>query len=324
MPARSDRDHQHAGRSTAIPDTYRFTHRAMATTFEIMIADPNARYAEQAAWAAFELIDRIEDELSRYKPNSDISRINNLTTDTPVKVGAAAFECLALSRLVHAQTGGAFDVTVGALVDQWRSEDNPPSDAELARLRTRTGMHLLELDKFSRTVRVHTRGVRIDLGGIGKGYAVDKAAELLQEWSIGTVLIHGGQSTMLARGAPPGKPGWPLTIRSPVASKELLAHLDLRSGAVSGSALKKGRPIIDPRSGAPVTATRAAWARAPTARRADALSTTFMVMTPEEIKRYCAIHRDTGALVVTQAGAADPGTHRILRFGGLRTGRRRA
>ena len=88
MPAQPDRERQPTG---PLPGTHRFAHEAMATVFEIMIADPDARYAEQAAWAAFELIDRIEGELSRYKPDSDISRINNLTTAEPLKLGAAAF-----------------------------------------------------------------------------------------------------------------------------------------------------------------------------------------------------------------------------------------
>ena len=122
---------------------------------------------------------------------------------------------------------------------------------------------------------------------------------------------------------PPGKPGWPLSLPSPDEAAEKLVRIDLRSGAVSGSALKKGRPIIDPRTARPVATVRAAWSRAPTAARADALSTAFMVMTPEEIERYCATHRDTGALVVTGAGDGNTGKGRVLRFGRLVSRRQR-
>jgi thiamine biosynthesis lipoprotein len=104
----------------------RFSHEAMATTFEIIIVHEDERYAQQAAAAAFDEVDRLEGELSRFIENSDISRINNLPANQPLRLGLDAFECLQLSRRIYAETNGAFDITIGPLLSCWRNEDGTP------------------------------------------------------------------------------------------------------------------------------------------------------------------------------------------------------
>jgi thiamine biosynthesis lipoprotein len=168
--------------------------------------------------------------------------------------------------------------------------------------RDRPDLHPLRLDAARHTVELSISPVSIDLGGIGKGYAADRMAALLRDWDIERALIHGGHSSVLALGAPPGAPGWPVALRLPGDREVELPRYRLRHGALGGSGLEKGRHIVDPRSGRPVVDRRAAWAQAPDAATADALSTAFMVMTPAAIERYCARHPETFALIVTAGG----------------------
>ena len=300
-----------------LPNVHRFSREAMATTFEIIIQYEDALYARQAADAAFDELGHLEGQLSRYIENSDISRINNLPVGKPLQIGLDAFECLRLSRQIFHETGGAFDVTIGTLLDCWRDQDrNPriPSDDELRRARRHTGVDLIQLDPLRYTVRVSVSPIRVDLGGVGKGYGVDKMAELLQEWDIRTALIHGGFSSVLALDAPADAPGWPVTLSKPGETKHTLARLNLRRRAVSGSGLQKGWHIIDPRTAKPVAGKVAAWSCSRDAASADALSTAFMVMSPEEIRQYCARHPEVLALVIVQDEQRDDG-ERVLSFG---------
>ncbi|HUT28395.1 MAG TPA: flippase activity-associated protein Agl23 [Sedimentisphaerales bacterium] len=296
----------------------RFCHDAMATTFEVMIVHEDARYARQAALAAFDLLDKLEQELSGYIENSDVSRINHLGAGRPLVVGLNTFECLQLSAKMYDQTGGAFDVTIGPLLSCWLNKDKTartPSSEELNLARQRTGMNLLRLNKADYTVEVLTEGVRVDLGGIGKGYALDKMAQLLREWGIETALVHSGFSTVLALGSPPQTAGWPLTMSNPANLEQTLALVHLHNDALAGSGLKKGTHIIDPRSGKPVEGTVAAWACAADAATADALSTAFMIMTPAQIERYCSRHPDTRAMVFLQEPRNEAKKDNVLRFG---------
>ena len=296
----------------------RFSHEAMATTFEILVVHEDERYARQAAAAAFDEVDRLESELSRFRENSDITRINNLPAHQPLQVGLDAFECLRLSVRMYAETHGAFDVTVGSLIRCWRNKDGTPrspSPEELNLARLRTGANLLHLDEREHTVRLSAGGVQVDLGGVGKGYAVDRVAELLREWDIDTALVSGGYSSVLALDAPAGTNGWPLTLSDPDDRERILARPRLRARSLSGSGVQKGGHIISSRTGRPIEGRRAAWASAPDAGTADALSTAFMIMSPDEIKRYCLLHPDAVAMVILQERDKETPKETILRFG---------
>jgi len=311
----------------SIPSLQRFYHQAMATTFEVIIIYEDTRYAGQAARTAFDEVDRLEAEISRFLENSDVSRINNLPANRPLRLGLPAFECLQISVRICAETNGAFDVTIGSLLSCWRARDGTPrkpSKGELNFAREHTGMHLLKLDEAEHTVQVLTSPVQIDLGGIGKGYAVDRMAELLREWGINTALISGGYSSVLALGSPPATPvsvfdrrhgGWPITLSNPANRKQTLARLCFQGRSLSASGLRKGRHIVDPRTAQPVEGRLAAWASAADAATADALSTAFMVMTPDEIKKYCLRHPDVLGMVILPDGDKDIQKDNILLFG---------
>ena len=302
----------------SISGIHRFCYEAMATTFEILILHDDAQYAKQAAWEAFDELDRMEAELSRFIENSDISRINNLAANKPLPIGLAAFECLQLSALIYNETNGAFDITIGSLLGCWLNEDRTarvPSDEELEFARQHTGTHLLRLSEADHTVELLTSPVQIDLGGIGKGYAVDKIAELLREWSVNTALIHAGYSSVFALGCPSGTKGWPVTLSNPRNRRETLACLHLCDRALSGSGLQKSQHIIEPRTHQPVEDKLAAWAFASTAATADALSTALVIMSPDEVEQYCLNHSDTLAMVVLEKSDKEKQRDNILRFG---------
>jgi thiamine biosynthesis lipoprotein len=302
--------------SDVISGLHRFAHKAMATIYEIFIVNADAGYAQQAAYAAFDELDRLEQELSRFLPNSDITRINKLAAQQPLRLGLDAFECLKLSKRISEETNGAFDVTVGPLVQCWLNQDKTlrsPSAEELTEARRNIGMALLDLDEAQHTVTLQASPMHVDLGAVGKGYAVDVMTNLLREWDIEIALLHGGRSSVFALGAPPEKPGWPLTLSHPERPGEILNHLTLRNQAISGSGLQKGRHIINPRTGEPLSGKRATWAITPDAATSDAASTAFMNMTPEEIAVYCEQHQRVCALLVTQD--EDSSCEKILYYG---------
>jgi thiamine biosynthesis lipoprotein len=295
----------------------------MATTFEILVQHENKVYARQAADAAFDELDRIERELSRYVENGDVARINRLAAGQPLLLGLDTFECLRISAMAHVQTGGAFDVTVGLLLDCWRDKDKDPrtpSPEELAFAREHTGMSLLRLDESRYTVELASSPIRVDLGGVGKGYGVDRMAATLRDWSIERALIHGGFSSVLALDAPQGAAGWPVTLSDPRDRSRTLARLSLKDVAVSGSGLEKGSHIIDPRIGRPIEGKIAAWSVAPDAATGDALSTAFMVMTVEEVQNCCARHPGIAGLLIVPTDPDAQRGERIVAVGPWREG----
>ena len=290
----------------------RYQHRAMATLFELMVADEDAAFAAGAVHDAFEEIDRLEQDFSRYLPNSDVSRINNLQPDQAVRVSADTFECLRLGMLYYEETGGTFDVATGALKDCWVGKDRSllaPSAEEIERARTRSGMFHLELDEGHMTVRVRGPAPLIDLGAIGKGFAVDRAAELLREWGVRSAFVHGGTSSVYAFGDHPGNVGWPVTLSNPAQPSEVLEKVLLKDQGLGGSGITQGRHIIDPRMAAPVASRRASWVLSQSATRSDALSTACMIMTHEEIAGLVASSGELRAIIVEERPSA------VLRFG---------
>lgn len=274
----------------------------MAAPFEVIVPEGGElQYAQQASSAVFEEIDLIEKALSRFLESSDVSQINHLAADEWARVGHHTIACLKAAAELYARTGGEFDVTVGPLMAYWRNKDRSPrqpSAEELAEARSRVGMDLLEIDESEHRVRVKKEGVIVDLGGIGKGYAVDCAAAILKEWEISSALINGGTSTALALDAPPGEAGWMVGVGGTNQDPEGGGRIALYHKALSGSGSDaRGRHIMDPRTGAPVRDKVAAWALCPSATMADALSTAFMVMPLAAIEAYCTKYPDASAMV---------------------------
>ena len=294
---------------------YRFRHDAMACEVRITILDREAALAHDAAQEAFEELDSIEKQLSRFEPGSDVWLISRLAPGKPLTVSICTLECLQLAARIHAETGGAFDVTVGA-IGRCRLDDEgavlAPTEEEVRHALARTGTGLLEIHEEDLTVAVRTEGVRIDLGGIGKGYAIDEMARALRDWGIDTALISAAGSTYYAMGCPPGRQGWRVALEAAGGLPKPMPRFHLRDRALSGSGVQGDHVhIVDPRSGALVQGMHAAWSLSGSAAVADALSTAFLLMAPAQVEAYCRDHPDAGGIVAL----LDAETPTLAQFG---------
>lgn len=255
------------------PTAHSFTHEAMTTQFEVIVTGQEYEYARQASAAVFREFDHIEKLLSKYDAGSDIGQINLLDAGGSVRVGIETLECLEKAVWAHGVSAGLFDPTVG------------------------TGFQWLVIDREAFSVGWKEEGKgELDLGGIGKGYAIDKAAEVLADWDVTEAIINGGTSTVLALGKE-----WELGVGGPWGEKAGLSSVTLKDQALSGSGTEvKGRHIINPIAGESAKRHLAAWAIHSSAAASDALSTAFMMMETEKIAQLCAANPGTVAFVVKQ------------------------
>ncbi|PKL81595.1 MAG: hypothetical protein CVV24_14460 [Ignavibacteriae bacterium HGW-Ignavibacteriae-3] len=251
-----------------IESLHKYSHSAMATVFDIFIQSDDENYSGQAAWEAFKEIDRLEEELSRFNPNSEVSRINNSAPGERLIVSPDIFECVRESLELKKLTMGAFDIAYFNSAEISAAENLLLNNDE---------MSIMRLDER----------ICIDLGGIGKGYAVEKIEEILREWEITRALISGGFSSVKAVGSPDGFDGWPISISNPVSNSETILNFYMQDYSVSGSGLKKGMHIIDPSTGKPSMSKTACWALARSAIVSEALSTAFMILDESKVKNIC-------------------------------------
>jgi len=292
--------------TTGIPEFHRFRHTAMNTVFEVIVAGGDVGRAREVSSAAFREVDRVESLLSRFDAGSNIGQINLLKPGQRLRVAPETMECLVQALWVWKETGGAFDVTVGAFVECHRTKEGHrllPDETALAEARSRVGMEKLILypDRFE--VEVTREHLEVDLGAIGKGFALDKAVEVLEEWEISDVLIHGGTSSVLALGTGDRPDGWGVGVCGDWGARAGIETVTLRNESLGGSGTEvQGRHILDPRTGHPSRGHLAAWATSPSAAIADGLSTAFMVMSTDDVREFCAAHQDVAAYVVDQDG----------------------
>jgi thiamine biosynthesis lipoprotein len=297
----------------------RAARRAMATTFEVLLPF-GAPKALEATEAALDEIDRLEDQLTVYRDHSEVSRLNRLAPTEPVPVEENLFGLLDLAARITAETEGAFDITTGPLIKAWgfyRRSQRLPSGHERAEVLARVGMKHVVLDAGNRTVTYSRPGVEINLGSIGKGYALDRVAELLRrDWNLSSALLHGGHSSVYAMGSTPDTTrGWGVGIRHPWDPERRLAVVRLCDQALGTSAAtfqhleyagRKLGHILDPRIGWPAEGMASASVVAPTAAAADALATAFYILGLEKARAYCDAHPDIGALLLPDGEAAQP------------------
>ena len=178
---------------------------AMATRFEIVLHGDNPASLRAAGEEALRLVEELDDQLSLFRPGSEIARLNARAACEPVRVTPGVFALLQHAQKLSEQTDGAFDITVAPLVRCWGfmgGEGRMPSPEEVAEARAKVGMHLVQLNPGDFTVRFAREGVMLDLGAIGKGYAIERAAEVLCEAGVTSALLHGGTSSVQAIGQP--------------------------------------------------------------------------------------------------------------------------
>lgn len=282
---------------------------AMACDFDVIL-NPGPASQLAAASDALDLVDRLEDQMTVYRPHSELTRINRGAALEEMPVEPQLFSLLARAEWISAETGGCFDPTSGPLVALWRrckQEGRVPSEQEIVAARAVTGFEHVSLDASRSTVRYSRPGVELNLGSIGKGYALDRCADVLNAARIDDWLIHGGHSSILARGGLAGGAGWPITIRNPLFPERKLATLLLRDRGMStsGSGVQYFRVggrrfghLLDPRTGWPVEGMLSVTVLAPTAAEADALSTAFFVLGVEKTREYCHNRKNVAALII--------------------------
>lgn len=248
-----------------------------------------------SAQAAFDKLNAIEQRLSKFLPESDVSLLNTLGASRPVTVGKELLELISRSREAWELTDGAFDPTIGPLMRAWGLVDmeaRTPDNLELSKLLECRGMDLVEMDPDMMTVNFSRPGVNIDLGAIGKGYAADRVASLLRDRGVETGAMLSGRSTVVTWGLPADEESWQVEICQPGNEEEVLCRLAMRPGALSTSSaaerfLRSGGKtyghIIDPRDGLPTATIESAtiWTRQ--AALGDVLSTALFILGREAL-----------------------------------------
>ena len=288
---------------------------AMACEFEVCFPAEPYPQGTELALEALDLVDALEGQLSYFRPTSEIARINLLAADGPVEVEPGLFELLRLAARLHEETHGAYDITSAPLGEAWgfaRRAGGIPSESQMAEARRHVGGRLVELDAAGRTIRFQRPGVRINLGSVGKGYALDRCGEKLLSSGMADFLLHGGQSSVLGRGKQVPVPeatgaSWEVGMRHPEQPERRLGTLRLCNRALGTSSSQfqsfrhGGRRyghILDPRTGQPAEGVLSATVVAPSAALADALSTALFVMGARQSLDYCRAHPEIGAVLV--------------------------
>jgi len=290
----------------------------MATRFEVVLHGENPAALRAAGEEALRLVEALEGQLSLFRAGSEIARLNARAAREPVRVTPALFALLQQARKLSEESGGAFDITVAPLVRCWGfmgGDGRLPRPEEVAEARLKVGMGLVQLGPEDCTVRFAREGVMLDLGAIGKGYAVERAAEVLREAGVTSALLHGGTSTVQAIGQPPGEEYWKVAIETPSPSVEsprrLLAMVPLNDEAMSvsgvwGNSFEAGGRtyghIIDWRTGEPASGTVLAAVVLPSAAETDALSTALLTLGVDGHDRIAGLRPAMRTLVVSEAG----------------------
>lgn len=292
----------------------RVSRRAMATRFEVALpfGTPDAL---AAAEDALDLIDDLEDQLTVYRDHSEVSRLNATAATGPVAVEPNLFDLLSRAAVLTNETAGAFDPATGSLIKAWgfyRRDGHVPPPRELKAARACSGMRHVVLNATDRTVKYRRAGLELNLGGLGKGYALDEAADLLaRKWGVRSALLHGGGSSVRAIGTPPGQPrGWPVAVRHPWEDRTLGTVWLTDQGFGTSAATfqyfeyngRKLGHLLDPRTGWPASGTASASVVAPTAADADALSTAFFVTGTPGAETHCTPRPHLGAVVLPEDG----------------------
>ncbi|MBW2543018.1 MAG: FAD:protein FMN transferase [Deltaproteobacteria bacterium] len=298
---------------------------AMGTVLEIALEGVEPQLAARVLDDLYGVANRLDRLLSIYDPESDVSRLNRGAGGERQPVDAEVEQILERSIAYSELTRGAFDVTIGPLVDLWvaaADRDAPPTALELAAARKRVGAARISVVP-GEGVLLGEAGMKLDLGGIAKGYALDRMLPLLERHGIESALLNFGQSSSWALGAPAGSAGWRLLIRGPEGRMAGLITLRDQALSVSGSqgqwveiGGRRYGHIIDPRSGEPLMRARQAVVVSQRASLAEALSLALLVLDADLGLALVAAQPDCEGLLIEGDGAlrSTPGWDAAVHF----------
>jgi len=284
--------------SQSQPAMYQEARRLMWTKFEIIAYGPDRARLAEAADAAFEEIDRLDRQMSNYSETSELTYINRNAAREDVIVEKELFDFLKLSIAYSRATGGAFDITVGPLMKAWGffdSKGRVPEASELKSVAARVGFKHVSLNDRAHTIRFDCEGVELDLGGVAKGYAVDKAAEILRANGVTSAFITSGSSSICAIGAPPGQTSWRVEVSDPIDRSDKLEAIEIKDRSISTSGCHEktfesgGKTychIMDPRIGRPIEGLLSATVITQSGVEAEVLSKALMVMGIEKAREF--------------------------------------
>jgi thiamine biosynthesis lipoprotein len=281
----------------------------MGCTATVRACGPDAESLPAAVGEALDEIDRLDRLMSHYRRDSPLSRLNQEAANGPVAVEPELLDFLAECLRWSRESDGAFDITVGPLMKAWgffRDEGRVPGDDEFARVLKVVGYRHVVLDRTAGTVRFDRPGVELDLGGIGKGYAVDRAVEVLRRRRIASALVNLGGSSVYGLGAPPGREAWEVGIADPTSPGKTARTVKLRDRSLSVSGgyerffEKDGMTyshIVDPRTGRPVEGVLSVAVLTARATDGDALDDVLFVLGPERGRSLVRLTPASEALV---------------------------
>jgi thiamine biosynthesis lipoprotein len=304
---------------------FEFTRPEMGVPFRMVVYATNQQHATEASRAAFARVAELNSILSDYDSDSELSRLSQtsgLGFDVPV--GPDLWQVMTRALRLSRRSEGAFDVTVGPVVNLWRKarrEQKLPRPDLLAQARARVGWRKVRLDTSWRAVRLEVENMRLDLGGIAKGYAVDEALKVLAARGISAALVSGG-GDLAVSASPPGRNGWQITLaasdatNAPAAEHVILQHAAL---ATSGDVFQhveidgmRYSHIVDPRTGIGLTDHSLVNIIARDCTTADGLATAVSVLGPEKGLRLA---RSMGAAArIVRAPAGRMETHQSPDF----------
>jgi thiamine biosynthesis lipoprotein len=299
------------------PSLHRQVRKIMGTFCEIQIYHTDAPAAERAVADALDEMQRVDRLLSNYDPASELSAMNRSAARAPFHASAELFAFVKRSHNFFTATHGAFDPTVGPLVRAWgffTPQPAKPPEAQIAAARSMSGFARVRLDEASRTVSYAVPGLEIDPGGIGKGYAVDMAVDVLRRAGIWSALVSAGGSTLYAIGHPPDRPAWTLGIGDPSDRERPVRLVHLRDNSVSTSGVSQKfvlvdghrySHIFDPRSGDPVEGMCQVSVVAGNATESDALTKAAFILSRDETLRL--FEPEKRVHVLRMEGSCGPG-----------------
>jgi thiamine biosynthesis lipoprotein len=278
---------------------YEFDQPEMGSPFRIVLYAPNPAIAEKASASAFQRIKQLNDMMTDYDSDSELSKLSRTSGQgRPVHVSHDLWVVLQRAQSLAERSGGAFDITVGPYVNLWRQarrEGTLPDPTRLQKATQSVGYKNVKLDPAAQTVTLLAPNMRLDLGGIAKGYAVDQAVRVLSLFGVGCALVSGGGDLEVS-GPPPGKRGWRIELppldasNAPPARIVLLSHAGLSTSGdlfqrveVNG---KRYSHIVDPRTGMGLTDHSLVTVIAPDDFTADGLTKVMSVLGPKEAMQF--------------------------------------